>query len=744
MVTGYGGEDQHGPSMEGSSSTSPAAIRAENERLRQELAMWQQQASINQQSKAEMKELRDRLDKERHIASVQKSALFEKQREVDVLKNKMIRLQREMTGEKGAMAKVTTENMLLEKKLLEAAGSKLAAEMLRAVKQSAAAGPPPTSSTEKERSPGGKKATMAAEGGAGGGSGVVRTFEEFLRRKDLSRVSLAEGGVDDYCVSVLCNLFKQCKTLSVIDLSRNALTNTAAKDLAPLLSSLPTLSYLSLAANNMSPGAVGPIAVALMERLSSKGQKMAVIEMIDMQGQRHPSWRGSISASEKQREGSGEEAEIRGAVGGLLDAVGKEVWAHVVMMCKVSKNLSSMSMSSKLDPKRVEFQHINHDELTALREAMSKIVLAELPTSAPADTEDESEGPPCRVVTADWACRTDAAAAGGATEGRLPEIQPKVGAEAQPQRPQKASDAQGYGTTVSPAPQGTTMQRMAPGTKEKAKTFRIRQIVNKAGHVNLAALDKSMETTSIEARDVDTGETLLESACRTGNLALAKLCYRRGAALQPRAPSVNAPFTVAAKYRHYSIMEFLHHYGVKVNAQDGEGKTALHVATSNNDLDAICRLMEWGAEVNVRDKRKRTPLHFAAIAGHPEAALLLLELGADLNAKDEKECTAVAHAEAHDHFALMDRLIQLGGKDLRPYAPGAPQHQQGMSHSPSRPALATATTSQNLSAGPTSSMGSAPRVAEPLVLKTLVPDRRKGGQLGSSASMPKLLHRLRM
>ncbi|CAE8588789.1 unnamed protein product, partial [Polarella glacialis] len=32
------------------------------------------------------------------------------------------------------------------------------------------------------------------------------------------------------------------------------------------------------------------------------------------------------------------------------------------------------------------------------------------------------------------------------------------------------------------------------------------------------------------------------------------------------------------------------------------------------------------------------------------------------NAKDEKEFTTVAHAEANNHFALMDRLVQLGGR----------------------------------------------------------------------------------
>ena len=38
------------------------------------------------------------------------------------------------------------------------------------------------------------------------------------------------------------------------------------------------------------------------------------------------------------------------------------------------------------------------------------------------------------------------------------------------------------------------------------------------------------------------------------------------------------------------------------------------------------------------------------------------QVGADMNAKDDREYTAVAHAEANNHFVLMDRLVQLGGR----------------------------------------------------------------------------------
>merc|ERR1712151_428664 len=197
---------------------------------------------------------------------------------------------------------------------------------------------------------------------------------------------------------------------------------------------------------------------------------------------------------------------------------------------------------------------------------------------------------------------------------------------------------------------------------EKLKTFNLKQIVTKNNTVLMNMLERLLETTEIDARDVETDQTLLEYACHNGNMGLAKLCYRRGANLAARTKKGYTCFNIVTKAKDYHLMEFLHTYGVKVNHQDAYGTTALHLAAANNDVDAVCRLIEWGADVNLYDFRKRTPLHTAARKGKYESTMLLLELGADMNAKDEKEYTAVAHAEAKNQFKLMDRLVDLGGR----------------------------------------------------------------------------------
>jgi len=236
-------------------------------------------------------------------------------------------------------------------------------------------------------------------------------------------------------------------------------------------------------------------------------------------------------------------------------------------------------------------------------------------------------------------------------------------------RPDRSQDVSAKAESTQRPPRNTELQdpfadlkTAFEPPKEKLKTFNLKQIVTRSGQVLMNMLERLLETTEIDARDVETDQTLLEYACQTGNMGLAKLCYRRGANLSCRTKKGASYLNIVTQNKRYDLMEFLHTYGVRVNHQDAEGRTALMVAAANNDLDAVCRLLEWGADVNLTDYRKRSPLHIACRNGHMEAAMLLLEVGADMNAKDEKEYTAVAHAEHSNHFALMDRLVELGGK----------------------------------------------------------------------------------
>merc|ERR1712061_198111 len=114
--------------------------------------------------------------------------------------------------------------------------------------------------------------------------------------------------------------------------------------------------------------------------------------------------------------------------------------------------------------------------------------------------------------------------------------------------------------------------------RERLKTFNLKQIVTKNGTVLMNMLERLLETTEIDAYDVETEQTLLEYAWSQGNMGLAKLCYRRGANLSARTKKGDTAFNIVTKNRRYDMMEFLHTYGVKVCSCDRDGRTALHCA----------------------------------------------------------------------------------------------------------------------------------------------------------------------
>ena len=202
---------------------------------------------------------------------------------------------------------------------------------------------------------------------------------------------------------------------------------------------------------------------------------------------------------------------------------------------------------------------------------------------------------------------------------------------------------------------------MADGSP-KTTNFSLKQLIGRNGSVMMSSVERLLKSTSINAKDGDTGQSLIEHACRSGDIALAKFCSRHGAALTALTPTGESCLNLAADRGSYEMMAFLVSAGVSVNMGDSKGRSALHMSVWRDDADGVCRLLELGAYVNIKDKEGRTPLMYAAIKGHRKTAELLLELGANLNAVDNANFSAASHAEANDHFSLMDRFIQLGGR----------------------------------------------------------------------------------
>merc|ERR1719399_1224304 len=564
----------------------------------------------------------------------------------------MVRLQKQLDEEIVKRDAVEIESQMLERRVIE---------MHDRVGAGKSVSPPPEPANKRKSKKGAAPDVEETLTDAMRSSTkIMRLVDSWMRTKDLQQALLRGSALNDMSFSTVSGILTECPSLHTLDLSQNLLTMDSCSDICQLITTAPNLTYISLEGNKFSLRAIGYFMTAVMERHNSK--KLTPIDILDLQGNE-----GLITAiADGESEGVPEELLKR--VSPDLVSPGPVLVAQVARALWKFLHDTGHPQVKGTGIDEVAFHHMDKSTIMKMEAALSKVLLM---------GEDENARGPQTTITADHIIllppiEDDEPPAPAQEETRgvvLPPIDQKAAPKPEQAKVQvfdaPKDDVPSHKPTskvdLSKDP-FADLKAAFERPKEKSMTFNLKQIVTKNGMILMNMLERLLETTSINARDVETGQTLLEYACHTGNIGLAKLCYRRGASLSQRTLSGDTPFNIATKNRRYDLMEFLHLYGVKVDSSDAEGRTALHIATANNDVDALCRLIEWGADVNLKDKKKRTPLHMASIGGHQKVTMLLLEIGADMNAKDEKEYTAVAHAEANDHFGLMDRLVLLGGK----------------------------------------------------------------------------------
>jgi len=654
---------------------SPEEIAAENARLRRELQEMQTRRE------RETADFEAKFATERNQGKNYADQIQQRNAELESMKTRMVRLTRQLDEEVTRRDQIQNESQDLERKLMEMTkGSHAPATASRA-------GRP------KDRDRREEDEAAAREKGSQVSTKLMRVVDQWMRQRDLQQALLRGASINDTAFSTLVQALLDCPSLQTVDLSQNLLTMDSCSDVCQLITTAPNLSFVSLADNLLSLRSVGYFMTAVMERQNTK--KLMPLDLLDLQGNE-----GMVAAAAAPVP----DALLRRVGSALGDAklphMGKELVAQVMRALWRFLHDTAHPQVRDTKPDEVAFHVVDRITMRKMENALTKILLLGV------DGADEDST--LRPVTANLAFlpSLDASGArpgsGGSPDGRSVTPQGRAGqGQDSSSRPGTGPAGRGGGSAggtgaggAGSTGEGSVLRQLTPsGTRrpvggrdaakpgraqhadpfadlktafepqrEKQKTFNLKQIVTRNGTVLMNMLERLLETTEIDAYDMETDQTLLEFACQTGNMGLAKLCYRRGANLAAKTRKGDTAFNIVTRNKRYDMMEFLHTYGVKVNSTDSTGRSALHAAASGNDVDAICRLLEWGADVNIRDSKRRTPIHLAAAGGNTKATMLLLEVGADMNAKDEREYTAVAHAERNNHFLLMDRLVQLGGR----------------------------------------------------------------------------------
>ena len=96
---------------------------------------------------------------------------------------------------------------------------------------------------------------------------------------------------------------------------------------------------------------------------------------------------------------------------------------------------------------------------------------------------------------------------------------------------------------------------------------------------------------------------------------------------------------------------------VNINAQDSKKRTALMIATYNQDVEAVKLLIDAGANVNIQDDLLNTPFLYAGAEGYLDILKLTIQAGADPTIVNRYGGTALIPAAEHGHVEIIEELL---------------------------------------------------------------------------------------
>ena len=100
-----------------------------------------------------------------------------------------------------------------------------------------------------------------------------------------------------------------------------------------------------------------------------------------------------------------------------------------------------------------------------------------------------------------------------------------------------------------------------------------------------------------------------------GTLEIAEILFSRGAKINKVIKDGyfggQLPIHNVSRSKNIDVARFLIEHGAKINAQDNDGKTPLHIAVSFVNYELIPLYLEHGADPCIRDKDGKTPIDIA-------------------------------------------------------------------------------------------------------------------------------------
>ena len=96
------------------------------------------------------------------------------------------------------------------------------------------------------------------------------------------------------------------------------------------------------------------------------------------------------------------------------------------------------------------------------------------------------------------------------------------------------------------------------------------------------------------------------------------------------------------------------------NDVDDSGRTAMHLAALNGNIQIVAILIKAQAKVDVTDPLGNTPLFYAAERNQLDIAQLLMDVGAEVDKQNKNGMTPLMVAASRGNIAIVQALLAKG------------------------------------------------------------------------------------
>uniref|UniRef100_A0A1A8VCX1 Uncharacterized protein n=1 Tax=Nothobranchius furzeri TaxID=105023 RepID=A0A1A8VCX1_NOTFU len=185
------------------------------------------------------------------------------------------------------------------------------------------------------------------------------------------------------------------------------------------------------------------------------------------------------------------------------------------------------------------------------------------------------------------------------------------------------------------------------------------------GHRTIcAALTDQGSMARVGEMDIE-GRTPLILAAQEGHWSTVKLLLDRRSPIDHRAYDGHSALSAAFLEGHADVAELLMKRGADTDVRDAEGRPLLYLLVLNNCLDMAALLIEkGGVPLESRDSEGRTALHVASWQGNVEIVGLLLNHGANPNTQDAEGRPPIHSVAWTGHVTMGHRLLEASAVNI--------------------------------------------------------------------------------